>query len=71
VGAAFATPRRRDAEAWRALSVLLNAGVRFHKSCCCGPGYRPRSLREVGERMEYARRTGMPFAEALVLPDLP
>ncbi|MER6956274.1 deoxyxylulose-5-phosphate synthase [Streptomyces sp. NPDC000618] len=71
VGSAFAAPRRRDTEAWRTLSVLLNAGVRFHKSCCCGPGYRPRTLREVRERMAYARRTGRPFAEALVLRDLP
>ncbi|WP_412074890.1 deoxyxylulose-5-phosphate synthase [Streptomyces xanthophaeus] len=68
VGSAFAAPRRRDTEAWRTLSVLLNAGVRFHKSCCGGPGYRPRTLRE---RMAYARRTGTPFAQALVLRDLP
>ncbi|MFD3696814.1 deoxyxylulose-5-phosphate synthase [Streptomyces sp. NPDC058646] len=71
VGSAFAAPRRRDTAAWRALSVLLNAGVRFHKSCCGGPGYRPRTLSEVRERMTYAQRTGLPFAEALVLRDLP
>ncbi|WP_405528670.1 deoxyxylulose-5-phosphate synthase [Streptomyces avidinii] len=71
VGSAFAAPRRRDVEAWRTLSVLLHAGVRFHKSCCGGPGYRPRTLHEVRERMAYARRTGRPFAEALVLRDLP
>ncbi|MFE2932177.1 deoxyxylulose-5-phosphate synthase [Streptomyces sp. NPDC059278] len=71
VGSAFAAPRRRDDEAWRTLSVLLNAGVRFHKSCCGGPGYRPRTLREIRERMTYAERTGRPFSEALVLRDLP
>ncbi|MGW2050260.1 deoxyxylulose-5-phosphate synthase [Streptomyces sp. NPDC001858] len=71
VGSAFATPRRRDTAAWRTLTVLLNAGVRFHKSCCGGPGYRPRTLREVRERMAYARRTGRPFAKALVLRDPP
>ncbi|SDF70194.1 hypothetical protein SAMN05216260_11065 [Streptomyces griseoaurantiacus] len=53
------------------LSVLLHAGVRFHKSCCGGPGYRPRSLREVRERMDYARATGEPFARALVRGALP
>ncbi len=65
-GSAFAAPRKRDTNGWRALSVLLNAGVRFHRDCCGGPGYRPRTLREVRERMTYARRTGEPFARALV-----
>ncbi|MFG2642429.1 deoxyxylulose-5-phosphate synthase [Streptomyces sp. NPDC048370] len=45
-GSAFATPPRRDKAAWRTLTLLLNAGVGFHKSCCGGPGYRPRELRE-------------------------
>ncbi|AXK34524.1 deoxyxylulose-5-phosphate synthase [Streptomyces armeniacus] len=71
VGSAFAPPKRRDTEAWRVLSVLLHAGVRFHKSCCDGPGYRPRTLGEVRERMAYARVTGEPFATALVRPELP
>ncbi|MFF1278812.1 deoxyxylulose-5-phosphate synthase [Streptomyces marokkonensis] len=71
VGSAFAAPPRRDIAAWRALSVLLHAGVRFNKSCCGGPGYRPRTLREVRERMAYARRTGEPFARALVRDDVP
>ncbi|MEU1252998.1 deoxyxylulose-5-phosphate synthase [Streptomyces chartreusis] len=71
VGSAFAAPPRRDRAAWRTLSVLLHAGVRFHKSCCGGPGYRPRTLREVRERMAYARRTGEPFARALVRPEMP
>ncbi|MGW0465876.1 deoxyxylulose-5-phosphate synthase [Streptomyces sp. NPDC003027] len=71
VGSAFAPPKRRDTAAWRTLSVLLNAGVRFHKSCCGGPGYRPRSLSEVRERMTYARRSGEPFAKALVRRELP
>ncbi|GAA4511782.1 MULTISPECIES: hypothetical protein [Nonomuraea] len=71
VGSAFAAPPRRDAAAWRVLSVLLHAGVRFHKSCCGGPGYRPRTLGEVRARMAYARATGEPFAKALVRHELP
>jgi DNA-directed RNA polymerase subunit RPC12/RpoP len=71
VGSAFAAPRRRDTAAWRTLSVLLHAGVRFHMGCCCGPGYRSRTLREVRERMTYAERTGEPIATALSRPDLP
>ncbi|MFD5555056.1 deoxyxylulose-5-phosphate synthase [Streptomyces sp. NPDC127068] len=66
VGSAFAAPRRRDTRAWRALSVLLHAGVRFHKSCCGGPGWRPRTLPEVRERLVHARRTGEPAAEVLL-----
>ncbi|MDX3238976.1 deoxyxylulose-5-phosphate synthase [Streptomyces sp. ME03-5709C] len=71
VGSAFAVPRRRDTAGWRVLSVLLNAGVRFHKSCCGVPGYRPRTLREVRERMAYASSSGEPFAKALVRRELP
>ncbi|MET9477037.1 deoxyxylulose-5-phosphate synthase [Streptomyces sp. NPDC002917] len=71
VGSAFATPRRRDTDGWRTLSVLLHAGIRFHKSCCGGPGYRPRTMSEVRERMAYARTTGEPFARALVRRSLP
>ncbi|MDF6019721.1 deoxyxylulose-5-phosphate synthase [Streptomyces sp. JH34] len=70
-GAAFAAPRRRDTAAWRTLSVLLNAGVRFHMGCSTGSGYRPRTLSEVKERMVHAERTGEPFASALVRPELP
>ncbi|MFD9501132.1 deoxyxylulose-5-phosphate synthase [Streptomyces sp. NPDC060035] len=72
VGSAFAAPRRRDTAAWRALSVLLHAGIRFHKGCCFGgPGYRPRTLREVKERVAYAEATGEPFARALLRTELP
>ncbi|KAA6221304.1 deoxyxylulose-5-phosphate synthase [Streptomyces albofaciens JCM 4342] len=70
VGSAFAAPKRRDVAGWRVLSVLLNAGVRFHKSCCGGPGYRPRTLAEVRERMAWARATGEPFARVLVRREL-
>ncbi|WP_328380027.1 deoxyxylulose-5-phosphate synthase [Streptomyces sp. NBC_00440] len=70
-GSAFAPPRRRDLAAWRTLTVLLNAGVGFHKSCCGGPGYRPRTLREIRERMTHARRSGEPVAEALGRRNVP
>ncbi|MFJ2025892.1 deoxyxylulose-5-phosphate synthase [Streptomyces sp. NPDC087897] len=71
VGSAFAAPPRRDRAAWRTLSVLLNAGIRFHQGCCGGQGYRPRTLSEVRERMAYAERAGVPYARALVLPEVP
>ncbi|MFI6728655.1 deoxyxylulose-5-phosphate synthase [Streptomyces sp. R-74717] len=70
-GSAVAAPPPRDTAAWRMLSLLLNAGIRFHRNCCVGPGYRPRTLREVRERMTFAWRTGEPFAMALVGRDVP
>ncbi|MET8582807.1 deoxyxylulose-5-phosphate synthase [Streptomyces collinus] len=70
-GSAFAAPPKRDRAAWRTLTVLLHAGLGFHKTCCGGPGYRPRSLREVKERLSYARRSGEPAARALARAELP
>ena len=69
-GSAFAAPPRRDRAAWRTLTVLLNAGVGFHKSCCGGPGHRPRSLREVRQSLVHARRYDVPVARALTHPAL-
>ncbi|MDF3298785.1 deoxyxylulose-5-phosphate synthase [Streptomyces tropicalis] len=72
VGSAFAAPPRRDRAAWRVLSVLLQTGIGFRTDCCsCGPGHRPRTLREVGERTAHARRTGGPLARPLVRAELP
>jgi hypothetical protein len=68
---AAAPPRRRDTSGRRTLSVLLHAGVRFHQTCCGGPGYRPRTLPEVRARPAHARTTGEPFADALVRRELP
>ncbi len=67
VGTAFAAPRRRDTAAWRALAAVLHAGLRFHTSDCMGsgPGYRPRTPREVRIRLAHAAATGAPVAEAL------
>ncbi|MFF8836352.1 deoxyxylulose-5-phosphate synthase [Streptomyces sp. NPDC015130] len=65
VGSAFAPPRRRDTSAWRVLSVLLHAGVRFHKSCCGGPGHRPRTLSELKSLTARARAEGVAFPKGM------
>lgn len=70
-GSAFAAPPRRDTAAWRTLTVLLHAGVGFHKSCCGGPGFRPRTRREVRAALTHAHRTGTSTARALTLRELP
>ncbi|MGW5779717.1 hypothetical protein [Streptomyces sp. NPDC003863] len=47
------------------LSVLLHAGIGFHKSCCGGPGRRPTTVRGIKARTAHARRTGEPLARVL------
>ncbi|MDA0566792.1 hypothetical protein LG943_21110 [Streptomonospora sp. S1-112] len=69
-GQDLAVPRAGDDEGWRVLTLLLEAGVTFHSSCCGGPGWRPRTLREVKERLAAARRTGVPEATALTTRDV-
>jgi hypothetical protein len=71
-GTQFAAPRKRDDAGWRALSAVLAAGLRFHPTCLCcedGPGYRPRTPREVRDRLAHAAATGVPVAMALTCAD--
>ncbi|MFG2137958.1 hypothetical protein [Streptomyces sp. NPDC048650] len=69
-GADLAVPKKRDTAGWRALGAVLRAGLTFHGGCCgTGPGYRPRTPREVTERLALAGRTGMPVRRALAVPD--
>ncbi|MFG3254980.1 deoxyxylulose-5-phosphate synthase [Streptomyces sp. NPDC048172] len=70
-GPQLAVPGRRDTDGWRALAVVLSAGVRFPAVGCEaeGPGYRPRTMREVQERVSVAERTGRSLAEVLTDPD--
>jgi hypothetical protein len=72
VGTQFAAPRRRDTAGWRALTAVLEAGLRFWPTCMCcqdGPGYRPRTPRDLRERLAHAAATGVPVAQALACPD--
>ncbi len=69
-GADLAVPRRGDEAGWRALDAVLRAGLTFHGGCCgTGPGFRPRTPREVKERLALAERTGMPVKDALAVAD--
>lgn len=71
-GTQFAAPKRRDTAAWRALGAVLASGLRFGSSCeCCqdGPGFRPRTPREVRERLAHAAVTGGPVALAMQCRD--
>jgi hypothetical protein len=69
-GADLAVPGKRDDAGWRALGAVLRSGLTFHGGCCgTGPGYRPRTPREIRERLELAGRTGLPVASALTVRD--
>ncbi|MFE3460162.1 hypothetical protein ACFXKD_21665 [Nocardiopsis aegyptia] len=69
-GSDLEVPRRGDRAGWRVLEVLLRAGVTFHATCCDGPGWRPRTMAQVRERLAAAERTGSPAAEALASADV-
>lgn len=51
-------PARRDERAWRALTLVLAAGLRFDSCGCAGPGYRPHAPAAVRARLAAAARTG-------------
>ncbi|TXK35612.1 deoxyxylulose-5-phosphate synthase [Nonomuraea sp. C10] len=68
-GRDFAAPRRRDSPAWRALGAVLYAGLDFHSCGCKGPGFRPRTPRQVRERLQVAGRRGIPARDAIALYD--
>lgn len=55
-GRDFATPRRGDTRAWRALEALLRGGVTFYSCGCYGPGARPRSSAELRRARASAER---------------
>ncbi|PZH06990.1 hypothetical protein C1I97_17340 [Streptomyces sp. NTH33] len=54
------TTTRHDRTVPRGVFAVLQEG---RKSCCGGPGRRPRTLPKIRERMTYARRGGEPFAK--------
>ena len=47
MGYDFKAPRRNDLKQWRKVELLARRGVLYHSAGWCGPGYRPKTLREV------------------------
>ncbi|MEU0540530.1 hypothetical protein ABZ319_11705 [Nocardia sp. NPDC005978] len=69
-GSHLAVPRKLNGAGWRVLTTVLGSGLTFHGGCCGqGPGYRPRTLFEVRERLNLAERRGIPVAVALAMED--
>jgi len=65
VGRDFAAPRRLDDRGWRALAMVLAAGLRFDSCGCGGPGKRPRTPAAVRARTRHALRNGRTIAAGL------
>ncbi|WP_224364266.1 hypothetical protein [Hyalangium versicolor] len=49
MGLDFRPPRQRDTRQWQKVELLFLRGYTYHSCGCGGPGYRPRTLREVRE----------------------
>ncbi len=49
MGLDFKAPRKKNRKQWKKVEVLHAAGITFGSCGCGGPGYRPRTMREVPE----------------------
>jgi len=47
MGLDFKAPRQTDLKQWRKVEILFTHGFSYHSCGCCGPGLRPKELREV------------------------
>lgn len=65
IGKDFHPPRQRDRKQWKKVEILYREGFRFG-SCGCGDGYRPGTLNEVPEFLDwYRQRPHAPGAQLL------
>jgi DNA-directed RNA polymerase subunit RPC12/RpoP len=64
MGLDFKPPPRHDTRQWEKVRVLLAHGYAYHSCGCSGPGYRPRTLREVPAFL--ARQSPRSQGEALL-----
>ena len=46
MGLDFEAPRKSDTKQWAKVALLFKHGFTYHSCGCCGPGYRPATLRE-------------------------
>ena len=47
MGFDFKAPRQTDIKQWRKVELLHAHGYAYHSCGCSGPGYRPKTLKEV------------------------
>ena len=55
IGFDFKAPKQKDKNQWKKVRVLFENGFNFYSCGCCGPGYRPKELREVYDFIESNR----------------
>lgn len=68
LGRDFAAPTRTNDLEWRALEILVRAGIVFDSCGCDGPGYRPTTPREARKMVENRKRD--PIKAALRSSDI-
>ena len=52
MGHDFKAPKHSDIKQWKKVKILYQEGITYHSCGCGGPGYRPKSLREVNEFLD-------------------
>ena len=55
MGHDFKAPKFGDLKQWEKVRILYEHGFNFYSCGCCGPGMRPRELKEVYEFIESER----------------
>ena len=55
MGKDFHAPRSRNVKQWEKVRALYSAGFSFDSCGCCGPGARPKTLREVTDFVKSRR----------------
>lgn len=55
MGFDFKAPKQGDLKQWEKVRLLYEHGFNFYSCGCCGPGYRPKELREVSEFLESSQ----------------
>ena len=46
MGFDFEAPKKSNAQQWAKVALLYRHGFAYHSCGCCGPGYRPATLKE-------------------------
>ena len=46
MGLDFKAPRQSDVKQWKKVRLLFENGFTYHSCGCCGPGYRPNTVKE-------------------------
>jgi hypothetical protein len=62
----FSAPKKQNIRQWKKVASLLRENINFNSCGCAGPGYRPRTLREVPDFIDKIRRIRESEGEVLL-----